>query len=31
MNRFETNAYEWERYSSDMEDDDDFGNIYNQQ
>lgn len=28
MNRFETNTYEWERYSSDMEDDDDFGNIY---
>lgn len=28
MNRFETNTYEWERYSSDMEDDDDFGNVY---
>lgn len=28
MNRFKTDIYEWERYSSDMEDDDDFGNIY---
>lgn len=28
MTRFKTNTYEWERYSSDMQDDVDFGNIY---
>ena len=31
MIQFEVDTYEWERYSSDIEDDDDFGNIYDQQ